>query len=427
MNSQRVIPWILYLFAAVGIALNIAKLVYNADVQSYFVDEILNDQAALNFFREGNYSGWFLSGKFPAGISSGIVSTWISGLVFLAGGNLFLARLMTGLFIFFQLIALIFLFARRRFSGPAALAVAVILTSMIFHFPYWFGFMQSMGEMQGALLIGWGLLILGRYPWAGFFLFGLAVWHCKFMYMPMTAFLTAAYVLSQEGGWKKKLATAVQAAFMIMLSQMLWAAFIWFRFDLDTMLQWLNKSMVFVTGGHSGMKEVSSTNSSLAQRLTELEWATLSSINRLEILTFFFMPLLMMIFIGVRYLSWRKDGRTALMLTGACLALILYAYWYFFISPSMWVKQIQPGLYLGFALIFFLAARIRELFTEKNRAILEKLIMVTVMVAVAVESFWVTKSLPLIQPQITIARACDELFNDNCYAGNEHLFRKRPY
>lgn len=417
--------WAFWVLSGAGILLNGAKLVFNADVQPYFVDEILNCQAATTLFRDGNYSGWFIHGKFPTGISSGIASTWIGGLVFLTGGNLFTARLLTGLFIFFQMISLIFLFARRRFSAPAAMAVAVILTSMLFHFPYWFGFMQSLGETQGALLIGWGMLLLSRHPLASFFLFGLAVWHCKFMYFPMAGLLTAAYVFSEEGGWKKKLEIAVKAAAMILLSQALWGALIWIRFDWDTLFYAFSRSFGFVSGAHSGIQDATSAEWPLARRLVELEWASLSKINRLEMLIFFFMPLVMMAGVGIRYLSWKTKWRTAALFSAATLVMLFYTYWYFYISPSMWVRQILPALYLGFALIFFLSAMITELFTEKNRAILEKAVLVTLVAVVAVEIFWVVKSLPLIQPTRTIARSCYELFNQNCVAGNEDYFKNR--
>ena len=429
MNKQRTMSLTLWFFVAAGMLLNAAKLVHHADVQPYFVDEILNAQAASTLFREGNYSGWFIGGNFPTGISSGIAATWVSGLVFLFGGNLFLARLLTGLFVFAQLLILIFLFARRKFSEPAvAMAVAVILTSLLFHLPYWFGFIQSLGEMQGALFVGWGLLILGRCPLLSFFLLGVAVWHCKLMYLPMTGLLIAAYVVSEEGGWKKKIGAAVKAGLMFMLPMMLWWALIWIRFDLPTVLASTRNYIGFASGYHSGVSGASpSAGWTLGQRLERLEWANLSLVNRTEMLILFLGPLVLTAIVLPRYFTWRNGRRDILLFLAAVTALLLYMYWYFLVSPMMWVRQVSPGLYLGFALIFFLAARVRAFFTRTGAAVLGNLILAALVLVVVGETLWVAKALPLIQPHMTIARACYQLFNDNCYGGNEHLFKRRPY
>lgn len=64
-----------------------------ADRLPSFVDEVVNTEAALSFFRQGNYTSTVFPGVFTPAISNGLLATCPSALPSLVGrGSLFQAR-----------------------------------------------------------------------------------------------------------------------------------------------------------------------------------------------------------------------------------------------------------------------------------------------------------------------------------------------
>src|SRR3989338_9968441 len=140
--------------------------IYWADtLASFYVDEVPNTQAAVSFFT----NGWYQTDRYDLFYSSGIAATWPSAIGWALGQNLLASRL--GCLFFAWVSALVLgysFFIRQGYTRWEALAVTVCLWAMTttspVAFPYWHGFIYNLGEFNSALLVGFGVLWLGRYP-----------------------------------------------------------------------------------------------------------------------------------------------------------------------------------------------------------------------------------------------------------------------
>src|SRR5690349_17634608 len=80
------------------LAAAIADIVFGSWAVLFTFDEILNSDAGVNFVLHGHYTSKFFGGfPFDPTISSGILTTWIDGVIFAAGGTLFQVRLVSRL------------------------------------------------------------------------------------------------------------------------------------------------------------------------------------------------------------------------------------------------------------------------------------------------------------------------------------------
>ena len=105
-----------------------------------------------------------------------------SGLAWLLGANLFGARLVAGAAVWLLALALGMRFLRGAgFAAHTALLLSSALWSVtvmpLLGFPYWHGFLLTLGERAGALWLGWGRAEMAKRPARAAFLWGLAVWH----------------------------------------------------------------------------------------------------------------------------------------------------------------------------------------------------------------------------------------------------------
>jgi hypothetical protein len=188
------------LVALIGLSVML-RTIHAADFEGSFIDEQVNVQAGYHFFTQGNYTSNIIGGLFPPGITTGMATTWVSGIVFLLGGSLFHARLALAGIIYLQA-GLLSFFIVRRYDGSrlSAAALGVVLLAVLTRWvPFCWGFIQSLGELQGALLIAWCLFFLPRRPHVAFLCLGASVWGCKFIYLPTALIILGLYSATAPG------------------------------------------------------------------------------------------------------------------------------------------------------------------------------------------------------------------------------------
>jgi hypothetical protein len=138
------------------------KAVRLADQTPFFIDEIVNIQAAVSLLTTGDYSSPYFAGSFSPRISSGFASTWPAAAPFVVHtGGLFAARLCQAAFWWLLIVALVMAYlAREGCSWWLGLPVATLSWVLILSLPYNEAFLQSLGELGGGVMLAWGLFLL---------------------------------------------------------------------------------------------------------------------------------------------------------------------------------------------------------------------------------------------------------------------------
>jgi len=194
-------------------------MIFIADTLPRFdVDEVANVQAAVSLLTDGAYK----SDHYNLIYSSGCVVTWPGSVGWLIGRNLFGSRLGNTFFTWGFALLLGYCFFRRfHFTKIEALASATFLWAFItttpFAFPYWFGFMYTLGETNTLILFGFGLLLISKRPYLGAFIMGLTVFHGKFITMPLAGAVLLANLISQKLSVKDFIKNGVMYAILFLL------------------------------------------------------------------------------------------------------------------------------------------------------------------------------------------------------------------
>jgi len=406
---QDLLKFLLWaLFGCSAILLTI-KTIHFADNINFFIDELCNCQAAYNFITKGSYTCNILSNPFDPGITSGIMVSWISGVIFALNGNLFVARLATSFFIILQLFFLNYVFLKNKDTNiEEYFMFSFFGIFFLFHLPYWFGFMQSLGELQGALLIGWGLLSYQKKPALAFIFWGMAVWLCKFIYLPLALFLGGAHCVSKKGSIVTKLNASFKFVIFFLSPFFFWLLIIYIQHDLNFVANWwIIKFFNQVFGQKSGLTP--SNSLTFIERLTKLEWGNWKRIDQVTSILLIFVPVVISPFVIIKKIFNNKQLE-AFLLAGANLSLIIYAFWYFFQSAKMWARHSQPGLYLGFGICIYLLFCIFKNYRDKKKFIL----LILFISIFTWESFSLKKHFPITNSSPTYARTCSDLFSSSC-------------
>jgi len=344
------------MIAIIGI-LTMLKIVYGANAEPKFEDEIINSQAACNFFKYGNYTSLVIRGIFPPAISTGLATTWLSGVVLLCGGSLFVARVAYGILVYAQVLFLVAVFTRplgwswRRVLGVGGILMAVLVWTV----PYNFGFIKGLGELQGALFIGWAIACSTVSLPGAFLLLGCAVWGCKFIYLPTALLIGLALIISQpKVSLTQKLRNFIFCSLFFILPLLIWILIIFWNFGYEQAGIWFKEFCNFVMGDKSGIQE--NVNLGLWERLhsSNFEWNSLPGRMKARMVGYYGVTAILFFVVlkGKMVKSWLdKSGLTIIAIfIGSSL---IYA-WYFRYSQVMWPRHLQPAIYLCIGLCTFL-------------------------------------------------------------------------
>jgi len=404
------------------------KVIYEADRLYVHPDELSDTLAAVHLFQEGEYwSSFFEQGqRFGPTLSAGIASSWSAGLAWISGASLFESRLLLASVAWLSALLLCFLFFK-------SLPVSVFAWLLSLQTAYWYGFVLNLGELTGALFLGFGLLCFEKRKALAYALFGVAVWSCTSVYLPVCLFWIGLSVLflrrssfagvgaGAEADYESSRFLSVLlssrrlalALVFFLLPLVVWLGFMTLRYDLSSTGVWLERFVANRIGGFG----VSALDGGLGisaflARLDSpsLAWSSFDWADRIRILSSFLVPFglltILSTYFGLYGFGQRHMLRTRLV-WGACMGLGFYGIWYFFLSPNMGLLQAQSSAYLGLGFSFFLAREIWNKMELRRRMQLKPVWMSLLVLILAQESVTMMARFPLLeQGRPSYARSC---------------------
>lgn len=323
-----------------------------------FVDETINTQAVVKFFASGEYSA-DQTQPFEPRISTGLLATWPSGVAInFARCSLWGARLV--LMIIYGLSGYLLFFMALRsnnLSASISFIYSLVIWALLARSPYFDGYIYNLGEYPAALWFGFGVLAIAHDRYLlGAFLMGCATWGCKFIYIvPSAAGLLG---LVAGGSRINNYRRIIKVSFCFLLPLLVWMTWIYVKTDFPTLKSWVNSAVSFVLRGNSGMDQ-NAVIHGLLNRLSspKLEWSAYSLLRKTWIIVSLFLPIIFTL------LAWKTTPRKEkFILLATSLSTLIFAIWYFLFHPYMWIRHIQPGLFLGYGVIMFFSFR----FYQKN-------------------------------------------------------------
>ena len=399
------------------------NMVYKADILPMFLaDEVPNVQSAVSFFENGSYQNTFYGLTY----SSGIAVTWPSAVGWLLGKRMLASRIGCAFFSWVLAMILGFCFLRNvGYSKAVSLLSSVSLWAFTitspFALPYWFGFMHNLGELNSVLLIGMGLLFITKNPFLSVFVFGVSVWHGKYIYLPLVVFILLGDLLAQKLSVRPLVSKISGYVGIFFLPLLLWLGWLSFRFDTATMKQWLASQLGFLdqySKIHGLQSPIKISASVLLERLKspELEWTGYSMGTKIKNLLFSFGPIgfSLISFIAVKAKKIHATSKELWISLMASAVICFYSVWYFFIHQYMWQRYFQPALYIGIGLLIYWGSKWERKYAKYLRPIFcaAVIFLLTVQVMKEVRH-------PLFQPGPSYARLCADLYGPSCMIEDE--------
>lgn len=394
-------------------------MVYQADnLSPFYNDEVANVQAITSFFSNRAYK----SDRYDLHYSSGVAVTWPSAIGWFLGHNMFASRISCAFFSWFLGLLLGFLFFRRNgYTNIASAATAVCLWGLTITsplaLPYWFGFMYNLGELNAIIFIGFGLLLVSKYPWLSAFIFGIAVGHGKFTYLPLALAILMGDVLSRRLPVRKALFRFIGYLTVFLLPLLIWMVWLYLRFGILTLKQWLFDQFIWFSTNESFPEHGSSVQFSLDAlrvRLTspKYEWVNYTLGTKLKNLLFSFGAIgltltgLIMVERKIPSVS-NKEKWISIM---ANISIIFYCIVYFLIHSYMWQRHFLPAVYIGFGLFLFWGVKLIE-----NYSFISKTFFYSAAIfLIILQGIYSIKHPIILQPQSSYARSCTDLYSAKC-------------
>ncbi len=394
-------------------------MIYSADTNpSFFNDEIANTQAAVSFFSTGDYK----NDRYGFAYSSGIAVTWPSAVGWHVGHNLLASRISCAFFTWLIALGLGFCFFRRSKYRPLdSFAAAVFLwAAMItppFAMPYWHGFIYNLGELNTVLLIGFGLLCLAQQPMIAVFIFGVAVWHGKLIYLPFIIAILSGDLLSRVLSKQETLKAVMVYGIVFSSPLILWVAWLCRRGDVLVLEEWFRGQYDWFTHMMSLHHRVATpgvpAEGSFFGRLSSprLEWAGYSLGTKIKDLLFSIgaISFVWMSLIRLKNAGLKVGNRAFWISILLTVCVGFHTAYYFFFHPSMWQRHFHPSLYVGFGLIVFWGTQ----WSKKLAPQAKVYACIAVCLLVLVQGK-IVLSHPLLSREISYARFCTDLYSSAC-------------
>ena len=374
------------------LTVNSARIVYRSIYsEKPFVDEILDTRDYVIFFASFSSLGQKIETLGFWVHSAGIVASGLGGAIFFLGGDLLFSRIAlaatdTTLAVVMGTVIL----RRSSFTLVSATFGASLLwgltVSTPFALPYWHGFTLNLGELPGALGIGFGLVSSSRKPRLAALIWGLVAWHTKLVYFPTLLLLILASAWSHPGPIRLKAHRLASLTFMFLTPMIGWLVLVSLHINLAEATKWLSTTLSFVglgqgTGAPGGMHPLPSALSTgipfslshLISRLHDphLEWSQsfITFGTKLKVVA------LSLGSVGITLAglaSQRPADRRAFTTLASCalsVMVLAYTYWWFMLHPTMWMRHFQPALYIGLGLWIFWLLQISLRFSLFDRPI----------------------------------------------------------
>jgi len=363
------------------LVLSVADVAFRSWGMLYSGDEVFNLDAILTLFSHADYTTRHFGGiPFDPVVSSGVLVTWLNGVVFLAGGTLFVARLLSGLLQFGAVVGLVFFFLRSRRlttldAAIVALSVWVCMLPVTSHEQR----IVNAGEMWGFLVLAAGTFFVHRTPALAAFLWGLSAWLCKTIYVPFAIALVIGTAVSMARGHRVgsptptlQIVTRVVVPFLLPLA--FWMGVIWLRYDFHTLIGWCSANVVFVVK-HTTSMELSGWPTPERWRF-DPQWGPASFLRwGNEIVAAALIPLsLGPVALGGRsFLQHRgrlqSDPRDTPVLVAALITVVLSAIWFLAFDPTQWGRHLLPAIYVSVAIALYCAVDIWQAVGMRSAAL----------------------------------------------------------
>ena len=369
---------VLLLFLLVSV-LSWQRMIYQVKNLSEFGDEWVSVQSAVSFFKNGRYESEVEGLIF----SSGIVVTWPGAVGWTISHNITGSRLWCALvpWVLAHVLGFLF-FTREGYAKEDALLISSFIWALTitppFSIPYWHGFIYNLGELSSVIIIGFGLLLISKHPLASAFLFGTAVWQGKLLYGPFVTTVLLANLCIQKFTVKKFLAEAGKYAAVFLLPVVLWIAWICIRVNVETLYEWFDQQMkwvVFMNDMH-GAGLVESKNISLAGLLErlgspQLEWIRYSFGTKAKVM-FYTLGMVCVMLAGIvapKFSKLNVSSREKWFSLMGIFTILIFSFWWFFIHDFMWLRHIQPTIYVSFGFLIYWANKWGTAYPKQARPV----------------------------------------------------------
>ncbi len=357
------------LLALVFVA-NLANVVHDARTLLVSPDEIINVDAAYALLREGDYTSTLLGGQpFDPAITNGVLTTAVDGILALAGCSLLTIRIAARLLPSLLLVGVGAWILRRR--GVETLAAWAVSGAVWLVFDSWFALSVQLttnrNELWTAMILVVGLRMAECRPVSAAFVWGLAIWMGKIIYLPIAGclILAVAWVPPEaaagSGQAQERLRRLARMGAAFLAPLLIWLTVIWVRYDGATVQAWV-ATWIFFLGKHSVWLDLGVSPSSMLHGWRfEPDWASeVSSAGGKAwgSVIHVVLPALLTLRLLVQHHRHRLAGsllvRNLLFATcGAAASLFL---WFLLGDPTRWDEHLLPVAHATVCVGFYCAA-----------------------------------------------------------------------
>ncbi len=320
--------------------------------------------------------------------SVGILSSWPAGVGWLVGRTLFAARLATAIYSLALALTLgvyairTYAPAFRSFALPLSLLGTSLMWKLVPGTPHLV--VQAFGEVSGALVLAWGIVLLPRRPRLAAFVLGLCVWHTKFIYAPVAGLMLVFSAARRDEPLAARARFLVTQVAIFLLPLLAWIVLIGVQTGTDGLLVWLHDRQR-LSEFHYTASDIPADLSAFAARLAspEVEWSRYASLVKVEIIALLMLPTAWLVReIAARRRQGRRDLALDLLQAGLCAGFLSSAWWYFVLHRFMWLRHVTPFLLIGFGVVLYAAVTRAAGMSEPWRSRLALIVLL----AIAVDS-----------------------------------------
>ena len=340
---------------------------------SFHYDESMGIFQSTNLYLHGIFStapNGELAPRWDCGGTSGILSIWPTGLGFMLGKNLFTGRLFFQIYLL-SILGLLTFFGFDLFkfqkSWPKILTVTCLnYLALLFSVNYvQQSAINQLGEVPGGLILACGFALLYRSPMLSAVFLGAACFLTKSLYFPFAA-LALCTILVREFFEKVDIKSFYKRTSKIIFSffsmALLWNIVVFFLGGLRAvkLMNFYNQETTksnyhwhFATPLEISWwpKDFFSfLYSRLFAASSITEWPGYALIDKVRILMFLVLPVVILLYLGVKnfrpFLNQRKDK--LILYFGGSALFFVYTVWFFVLHRRMFIRHAEPILICGY-------------------------------------------------------------------------------
>src|SRR6056300_563213 len=288
---------------------------YKSKKIDYFIDEVVNLEAGVNFITILNYKSIFLKNNFDPQISTGIFVTLVPSAAYIITESYVIARFVFQVFIFFLICFLIYF--SKTFDDLFSLFTNVLFLFLIVQsISKANSNFYTLGEIPSSLLYFTGLTFIDSKKYKlSFLIIGISIFLGKFiLFLP--AFLTILLIFVKD----RKFVNFINCFLYLFLPFGFWISLVIFQSNYSIKTYFIDFIQFFINGGGVNNKTV----------LIRGEFFNFYNLNtQVKLVLPYF--ILLFFFKYMQRKDFLKYNTHLISITGIFL-------WYFLISPSMYYR-----------------------------------------------------------------------------------------